>query len=157
MGPQSCRSFNFGNFKTPTWESHDKMTFGCSSYGQTQKDIIRGKVVASPKSKSWWILWVRDCSWLVYAPKCSNYALTNLLFSLCRFAWIIELFVNLLSPHHGAPTRPFTLKVLWTKERTPTFYPFVVFTFGFIVESIKELGGVSRSSTSWNIICHVST
>jgi hypothetical protein len=29
MGPQSCRSPNFGNFGTPTWESHDKMPFGC--------------------------------------------------------------------------------------------------------------------------------
>ncbi len=24
MGPQSCGSPNFGNFKTPTWESQDK-------------------------------------------------------------------------------------------------------------------------------------
>jgi hypothetical protein len=29
MGPQSCKSFDFGNFKTPTWESRDKMPFGC--------------------------------------------------------------------------------------------------------------------------------
>jgi hypothetical protein len=27
---------NFGNFKTSTWESQDKMTFGCWSRGQTQ-------------------------------------------------------------------------------------------------------------------------
>jgi hypothetical protein len=33
------------------------------------KNIIRGKVVASPKSGSWWILWVHVCSWLVRAPK----------------------------------------------------------------------------------------
>jgi hypothetical protein len=31
MGPQNCRSPNFGNFGTPTWESWDKMTFGCWS------------------------------------------------------------------------------------------------------------------------------
>jgi hypothetical protein len=30
---------------------------------------IRGKVVASPKSRPWWILWVRVCSWLILAPK----------------------------------------------------------------------------------------
>jgi hypothetical protein len=29
MGPQSCGSPNFGNFETPTWESQDKMPFGC--------------------------------------------------------------------------------------------------------------------------------
>ncbi len=28
MGPQSCESPNCANFKTPTWESQDKMTFG---------------------------------------------------------------------------------------------------------------------------------
>jgi hypothetical protein len=37
---------------------------------------IRGKVVASPKFKPWWVLWVRICSWLVLAPKvlqlCTN-------------------------------------------------------------------------------------
>jgi hypothetical protein len=44
-----------------------------------------------PKFRLWWILWV--C-----APKCSNYALTNLLFGLCRSVWIIDLLVNLLVP-----------------------------------------------------------
>jgi hypothetical protein len=41
---------------------------------------IRGKVVASPKFGPWWVLWVHGCSWFIRAPKCSNYALTNLLF-----------------------------------------------------------------------------
>ncbi len=31
-----------------------------------------------------------------HAPKCSNYALTNLLFGLCRSMWVIELLVILL-------------------------------------------------------------
>ncbi len=59
---------------------------------------IRGKVVASPKFGPWWVLWIRVYMWLVCAPKCSNYALTNLLFDLCRSVWIIEVFFNLLSP-----------------------------------------------------------
>jgi hypothetical protein len=37
---------------------------------------IKGKVVASPKSGLWWILWVSICPWLVLAPKvlqpCTN-------------------------------------------------------------------------------------
>jgi hypothetical protein len=33
--------------------------------------------------------------------------------------------------------------MLLTKECAPTFSPFVVFTFGLEVESIKELGVVS--------------
>ncbi len=31
MGLQNCGSLNLGNFRTPTWESWDKMTFGCWS------------------------------------------------------------------------------------------------------------------------------
>ncbi len=42
---------------------------------------------------------VSSCySWLIHAPKCSYYTLTNLLFGLCRSVWVIELFVNLPSP-----------------------------------------------------------
>jgi hypothetical protein len=48
---------------------------------------IGGKVVASPKSGPWWILWVRVCLCFIRAPKCSNYALTNLLFSLCELCF----------------------------------------------------------------------
>ncbi len=59
---------------------------------------IRGKVVASPKFGPWWILWVRVCLWFVCAPKCFNYALTNLLFNLCTSVWVNELLINLLSP-----------------------------------------------------------
>jgi hypothetical protein len=33
------------------------------------KYTIRGKVVASPKSRSWWVLWVQVCLWLVLTPK----------------------------------------------------------------------------------------
>ncbi len=36
MGPQSCKSFNFDNFGTPTWESRDKMSFGCGPRGEAQ-------------------------------------------------------------------------------------------------------------------------
>ncbi len=62
------------------------------------KYIIRGKVVASPKSEPWWILWVHVCPWLVIAPKCCNYTLTNALFGFCRSVWVSEMFVNLPSP-----------------------------------------------------------
>jgi hypothetical protein len=69
MGLQSCESPNFKNFGTPTWESRDKMR-------SSIENIIRGKVVASPKSGPRWILWIHVCSWLVHAPKvlqlCTN-------------------------------------------------------------------------------------
>jgi len=55
--------------------------------------------------------------------------------------WVIEFLVNLPSPHPGAPTHPFTPEMLRAREHTLTPSPSVVFTFGLIVESIKELGG----------------
>jgi hypothetical protein len=86
--------------------------------------------VDSPKFGPWWVLWVRVCLWLIRAPKCSNYALTNLLFGLCKFMWVSELLVNLPSP-------------ISELQHTPT-PPSVVFTFRLVVESIKELGGVCQ-------------
>ncbi len=41
MVPQSHESPNFENFETLTWESQDKMTFGCSSHGQAQSILKR--------------------------------------------------------------------------------------------------------------------
>jgi hypothetical protein len=151
MGPQSCGSLNYGNFGTPGTKWH----LGAIPWPSINY-IIRGKVVASPKSRPWWVLWVCVCPWLVRAPKCYNYALTNLLFGLCRSMWVIDLLVNLPSPHPKALTRPFTLKVLWAKERTPIPSPFVVFTFGLTVESIKELGSASSCQSCLLILVALS-
>jgi hypothetical protein len=107
------------------------------------KYTIRGKVVASLKSRPWWVLWIFVYPWFVRAPKWSNYTLTNLLFGLCKFVWVIELLINLFSPHPGAPAHPSTFKVLQARERTPTLHV-VVFIFGLVIMSIKELGGASH-------------
>jgi hypothetical protein len=69
MSLQSCKSFNFGNFEIPTWESRDKMTFGCSSCGQAQRILQGGRWWRLLKFRPWWVLWVRVCSWLIHAPK----------------------------------------------------------------------------------------
>ncbi len=55
------------------------------------KVYYKAKAGGFPKSWPWWVLWVCGCSWLVRAPKCFNYTLTNLLFGLCRSMWIIEV------------------------------------------------------------------
>jgi hypothetical protein len=75
--------------------------------------------------------------------KCFNHTLTNLLFSLCKFVQVVDLLVTLFSLYFGALARPFTLEVLQARECAPTLCPSVVFTFRFIVESIKEFGGAS--------------
>ncbi len=75
--------------------------------------------------------------------KCSNYALTNLLFDLCRSMWIINPLVIRPSPHPRASTCPSTPKVLRTRECIATPFSSIVFTFGFTFESYDEFGGVS--------------
>jgi hypothetical protein len=44
------------------------------------KYTIRGKVVASPKSRPWWVLWVWICRWLVLAPKVLELCTNHLVF-----------------------------------------------------------------------------
>ncbi len=54
------------------------------------------------------------------------------------------MLVNLPSPHLGAQTCLSTLKVLQAKEGDLIPFLFIVFIFGLVVESIKELGGASN-------------
>jgi hypothetical protein len=66
---------------------------------------IKGKVMTSPKFRPWWVLWVHVYPWWVHAPRCSNYTLTNLLFGLYRYVWVIKFLINLHNPipklHHA--------------------------------------------------------
>jgi len=124
--PKSRKNPNFGNFETSKLGVLRQNVIWVLFLWPCIDKTIRGKVVASPKSMSWWVFWVK-CSSL--HQKYSNYALINLLFGLCRSIWIIDLLVTLPSPHLRTPTRPSTSKVQQTKERAPTPYPFVVFTF----------------------------
>jgi hypothetical protein len=68
MGHQSCGNPSCGNFgQNAIWVL---IPWPCTKY------TIRGKVVAFPKSRPWWVLWVQGCSWLILAPKvlqlCTN-------------------------------------------------------------------------------------
>jgi hypothetical protein len=140
MGLQSCKSPNLGISGLPSWESRDKMTFGCRVRGEAQKILLGGR---------WWLFPSPGCDescefvfvrGLFVHQKCFNYTLTNLLFGLCKFMWIIDPLVTCCSPHPKVPTCPFTFEVLQAKEHAPTPYPFVIFTLGLAAESIKEFG-----------------
>jgi hypothetical protein len=89
MGPQSSGSPNFGNFKTPIWESRDKMPFGCGPRVAT-KYTIRRKVVVSPKSRLWWVLWIQVCPWFILAPKVFQLCTNHLVLVLCRSMWVVN-------------------------------------------------------------------
>jgi hypothetical protein len=58
MAPQSHKSPNLGNFKTPTWESRDKKVIWMWAPWRGVEYTIRGKVVVFPKFGPWWILCV---------------------------------------------------------------------------------------------------
>jgi len=53
--------------------------------------------------------------------KCFNHALTNMLFGLCKLMWIIDPFVIRPNPHTKVLARPFTPKVLRTKDMPQLF------------------------------------
>jgi hypothetical protein len=87
--------------------------------------------------------------------KCSNYALTNLLFGLCIPMWIIDPLITRPNPHLGTPTCPSTPRVQQVKEHIPVPFTFVVFTFGLAFLSYEEFGGVPTTfKEPWGgIIC----
>ncbi len=104
------------------------------------ENTIRRKVVASPKSGPWWILWVRVCLWFVHAPK---------VFQLCTnqlVVWFVQGCMNNW-PHYHLSLSPSwnsnTPKMLWTKKRTPTPFSFIIVIFELAFESFKEFGGAS--------------
>jgi hypothetical protein len=55
MGLQSCESPNIENLGVGPMAMH--------------REYYKGEVMAFPKSKPWWVLWVRVCPWLIHAPK----------------------------------------------------------------------------------------
>jgi hypothetical protein len=82
MGLQSHRS---PNFETSTWESQEENDIWVLALWSCIENTIRGKVVASPSpgcGESYESMFVHGSS---MHQKCSNFALTNLVFGLCRF------------------------------------------------------------------------
>jgi hypothetical protein len=59
MGIQSPGSTRWRDFRTPTRKSWEKKAIWMWALWRGTKYTIRGKVVASPKSRLWWVLCVR--------------------------------------------------------------------------------------------------
>jgi hypothetical protein len=57
-GLQSRKSPSWRNFGTPTRESRERKTIWMWALWRGVEYTIRGKVVASPKSRPWWVLCV---------------------------------------------------------------------------------------------------
>jgi hypothetical protein len=72
--------------------------------------------------------------------KCSNYALTNLLFGLWKFTWIVNLLITCSSPHPETTTRSSTLEVLRIRKCALTPYLSIVFTLDSHLNLSRSLG-----------------
>jgi hypothetical protein len=82
--------------------------------------------------------------------KCSNHALSNLLFSLCKFLWIIDSLVVCPRPHFETLACPCTPKLLQTKEHTQLLLP--LFSLSNLHLSLSRNVGVRQFTTTFVII-----
>ncbi len=152
MGLQNSESPNLGNFGNLGVPRQNDIWVLVLWPGTN--NTIKGKVVASPKFRLWWVLWVLwvcACMWLVFAPKLPSYALTNLLFGLWRSVWVIDLLVTLPSPYFGALVHPSTPEVLQAREHTPTFHSSIVFTLDSHFSLLRSLG-LRHATFSYSMI-----
>jgi hypothetical protein len=104
------------------------------------KYTIRGKVVASPKSRPWWILWIRVCPWLVLAPKVLQLCTNQFCLILCRSIWVIKCLSFFLVPSQNSsmPLNPPKCCKLRSVSLTP--YYSIVFTSNSHLNLSRSLG-----------------
>jgi hypothetical protein len=127
-----------------TWEFWGKWHLGATPMASHKEYYKRKGGVFSPNPSH-----DQSCEF-VYAhglfvhQKCSNYALTDLLFGLCRSIWIIDPLIIHPSPHPKAPTHPSYPQSATNKKTYPTCSSFVISTFKLTFESFKEFRGVSQ-------------
>jgi len=106
MGLQSHKSPNFENFETPNLGVLGQNDNWVHAPWPSTKNTIKGKVWLPPnpgRGESCGSVFACGSS---MHQKCSNYALTNLLFGLFKFVWIIDPLITRPSPHLRALTQP---------------------------------------------------
>jgi len=88
MGLQSCGSPNLGNFGTPNLGVLEQNDIWVQAPWPGIENIISEKVVASPKSRPWWILWIHVYMRLIHAPKMLQLRTNQLI------VWFVHVRVN---------------------------------------------------------------
>jgi hypothetical protein len=144
MGLQSCRSPNLKNFAIPNLGILGQNDIWVQTSWLGIENIIKGKVVASPKSGSWWVLWVHVYMWLIRAPK---------MFQLCTnklVVWFVQVLMNNWPNCHSSqsPSRssstPLYPRSVTSQGTCPNSLSFYCFHLGLTFESIRELGCASK-------------
>jgi hypothetical protein len=134
---------NFENFGRPNLGLMGKNDIWMLARWLSTENIISGKVVASLNlgcGESYESMFGHG---EFVHQKCSNNALTNLLFGLSRSMWIVNLFITHPNPHPKALAQLFTPKMLRAEEHASNFLSFRCFHRRLTFESIKELESVS--------------
>jgi hypothetical protein len=85
MGPQSCGESQRWQFQDFHLGVSGQNAIWMWALWRGTKYAIRGKVVASPKSGVWWVLWVWVCLWLVLAPKVLQLCINRLV------VWFVQI------------------------------------------------------------------
>ncbi len=140
MRTQSRGSPNFKNFRTPIWESREKNAIWMWASWRGTKYSIRGKVIASPKSKLWWVLWIQVCSWFIQAPKVLQLCTNHLVFGFVQVrvsGWCLSLF---LIPSWSSNMPLYPPKVLRAKKRASILCSSVVFNLDSHLNPLRSLG-----------------
>ncbi len=166
-GPPKSQEYQFWEFRDYHLGVSKQNEICVLALWPGMENTVRGKVVASPKSGPWWVLWIHVCLWFVWAPKCSSYALTNLLFVLCRFVWVIDLLVDqllllsLFSLLYSqlSPSRSLgCVKFFWTLKKMKSInkqgIPHVLAWFKMIIQKAIEhqndLYSVINNTNPWS-------
>ncbi len=100
-------------------------------------------MVTSPKSRSWWVLWIWVCLCLALAPKmfqlCTNQLVVLV---LCRSVWMNDCLSFFLISSRSSST-PFYPQSATSQEACPNSLLGQYFHFRLTFEYIKELGNAS--------------
>jgi hypothetical protein len=88
MDVQNHWNLNFGNFKILNLGDLRQNDISMQPLWPGTKNIVKRKLMVSPKSWSWWILWIYVCSWFIYAPKVFQLHINQLV------VWFLQVCVN---------------------------------------------------------------
>ncbi len=144
MGLQTRKIPHFKNFETLNLKVPRQNDIWVQAPWSSTKNIIRGKAVASLKSRLWWVLKIRVCPWLIRAPKVLQLCTNQLV------VWVVQVRVNnwlachfVLVPipelqHTHVPPK------CCEPRSAPQLLILLLFSpFRLTIESIKEFGGAS--------------
>ncbi len=116
------QEFQFKEFWDFQFENLEKNDIWVQPSWLITHNTIRGKVMAYPKSWSWWVLWVHLCTWLVYAPKVFQLCINQLV------VWFVQVhmknwptFYASYSPSRSSNTSFLPLKCCKLKN-VPQFF-----------------------------------